>query len=479
MFKMFQYIEKKLSAGLKTMHIGYKNVSITIVICIFYALLQTGCANIIPPGGGPRDTLPPVLIQALPALNTVNFSGNKIVLNFDEFVDVKSPQDNLIVSPLPKTTPLVDAKLRTITIKLKDSLLPNTTYSLNFGNGLVDINEGNALKGFTYSFSTGKYIDSNKLTGNVMLAETGKIDTTLIAVLYSNLNDTAVLKTKPQYMAKINGKGDFSFNHLPNKAFNLFVMPNDYSKKYDDSTKMFAFGDSSVHSSQEPVPVKLLAFEEDKKKEKKQDGKKPNKKKLTYTTTLDGVKQDLLSKSVGIKFANKLKSTDLTKIRLTDTSFKTINTTEINSDTSLSRITIINKWKSGEKLLLIIDKTVATDTFNNNLEKSDTIKFEVNNESAYGSLKLRFVNIDMNKNPVILFYNNEQLSESKPLTDKDMYFKLFHPGEYEIRVLYDDNKNGVWDTGNYKKHKQPERVILLKNKIPVKANWDNEADVVL
>jgi len=93
-------------------------------------------------------------------------------------------------------------------------------------------------------------------------------------------------------------------------------------------------------------------------------------------------------------------------------------------------------------------------------------------------LKIRFKNIDLNKNPVIQFLVNDLIVESKPLTGKDIFFKLFHPGEYDIRVLYDENKNGIWDPGNYKKNLQPETVQKFKNKIPVKANWDNEAELV-
>ncbi len=450
-----------------------------IVLLVSVTVFHTGCAVIIPPGGGPKDSLPPVLMQAVPALSAKNFNTNKIVLNFDEYVEVKGIQDNLIVSPLPKINPVIDYKLKTVTIKLRDSLLPNTTYSLNFGNGLVDVNEGNPLKGFNYVFSTGKYIDSSKLAGNVMLAETGTVDTTLIAVLYSNLNDTAVLKTKPVYMAKINNKGDFHFEHLPNQRFNLFVMPNDYLKRYDDSTKMFAFADSSQQASLNPVTVKLLAFEEAKKKEKKTTATKIDKKKLVYTTSLDNFRQDLLSKYIVLTPSNKLKKGDSTKIRLVDTAWKTIESATVMIDTAVSKIYLNNQWKAADTLRLIVDKMAMTDTFGNHLEKDDTIKFAVNKVADYGSLKIRFSNVNLKKNPVIQIYFNDQLVESKPLIKNELFFKLFHTGEFEVRVLYDENQNGYWDTGNYKQHKQPEKVEKFKNKVSVKANWDNESELAL
>ncbi len=452
-------------------------LSISLLL-VWIAITHTGCAVMIPPGGGPKDSLPPVLVQATPALNTTDFTTNKIVLNFDEYVEIKNIQDNLIVSPLPKSNPVIDYKLKTVTIKLRDSLLPNTTYSLNFGNGLVDVNEGNPLKGFSYVFSTGKYVDSNKLAGNVMLAETGAIDTTLIAVLYNNLNDTAVLKTKPVYMSKIDGKGNFHFEHLPNQRFNLFVIPNDYSKRYDDSTKMFAYLDSSIISSTNPPTIKMLAYEEVKKKEKKATTK-PDKKKLIYNTSLENYRQDLLTRTLTVSFSNKLKIGDSSKIKLVDTAYKIIETASINFDTATSKAIITNQWKASDTLRLIIDKLAATDTFGNNLEKSDTIKFNVNKLEFYGSLKVRFRNINLKRNPVVQFYSNDLLIESAPLIKNEIFFKLFHPGEFEVRILYDDNQNGIWDAGNYKKHKQPEQVDKFKNKISVKANWDNEAELVL
>ncbi|HYM92676.1 MAG TPA: Ig-like domain-containing protein, partial [Chitinophagaceae bacterium] len=95
--------------------------------------------------------------------------------SFNEFIDIQNVQENLIVSPLSKSIPDVTSKLNTMTVKLKDTLEPNTTYSLNFGNAVRDYNEGNVLKNFTYVFSTGNSIDSLQLRGKVILAENGKL----------------------------------------------------------------------------------------------------------------------------------------------------------------------------------------------------------------------------------------------------------------------------------------------------------------
>jgi hypothetical protein len=139
------------------------------------------------------------MLSAAPHDSSTSFNANRITLNFDEYVVTDNVQENLIVSPNPKIPPIVESKLRTVTIRLKDTLEPNTTYSLNFGRAIKDVNEGNSQPNFTYLFSTGATIDENTIRGNVSLAETGKIDTTLLVVLHNNFDDSAIVKERPRY----------------------------------------------------------------------------------------------------------------------------------------------------------------------------------------------------------------------------------------------------------------------------------------
>src|SRR5688572_27347745 len=128
----------------------------TIVILLILGISVisgTGCANIVPPQGGPRDTLPPLLTRATPADSTLNFRGNRIELTFNEYIDLENPQQKVLISPT--IDPNMEVRLRTLTIRLRDTLDPNTTYTINFGDALKDINEGNVARDFTYTFSTG------------------------------------------------------------------------------------------------------------------------------------------------------------------------------------------------------------------------------------------------------------------------------------------------------------------------------------
>ncbi len=112
-----------------------------LVFIISQIFVSPGCANIIPPSGGPRDTTPPVLLFVTPADSTRNFDKDRIVFEFDEYVELQDIPANLIVSPTPLVNPQVNRKLKTVTVRLKDSLEENTTYSINFGKSIVDYNE--------------------------------------------------------------------------------------------------------------------------------------------------------------------------------------------------------------------------------------------------------------------------------------------------------------------------------------------------
>lgn len=458
-----------------------------LIITISVAHIESGCANIIPPGGGPKDTIPPKLISAFPKDSAINVSSNKITLVFDEYVNVKDAQTNLIVSPVPKNFPLVDFKLKNVTIKLKDSLEPNTTYSFNFGDAIKDVNEGNVAKNFTYIFSTNSTIDANTFSGKVRLAETGKIDTTLIVLLHKNLADSAIYKVRPRYYCKLDGKGNFIFNNLPEGKFAAFVLPNDYTKRYDDSTKLFAFSDSLIFINANTKPITFYAFEEKKRKTEtklntstntnKNSKVKKEDTRFRFTSSLENGLQDLLSPSLTLTLNRKIKSFNSSQIFLTDTGYKDLKNYTVKLDSSKTKVSIEYNWKEDMQLRLIILKDAVSDTSGVTLLKADTLKFSTKKESDYGSLKIRFTNVDFSKNPVLQIVQSDKMEASIPINESNLFRKLFTPGDYDLRVLFDANENGIWDAGNYKKRQQPEVVQLLQKKLIVKANWDNEVEI--
>ena len=137
-------------------------------------------------------------------------------------------------------------------------------------------------------------------------------------------------------------------------------------------------------------------------------------------------------------------------------------------------------WPPAKAYKLIVDSTAIVDSSGNRLNRNDTIVFLTKKLEDYGSIKLRFLNIDLTKNPVLQLVQGDKIVESIVLTEKDWYRKLFNPGDYDLRILYDKNKNGIWDPGHFfGSHRQPEIVITLDTKLSVRANWDNEKEITL
>src|SRR5690242_16994874 len=232
-----------------------------IILSISKIVVLCGCANIIPPEGGPRDTIPPVILKVSPSDSTRNFTGKTIVFTFDEFVELDNVAENLLVSPLPKHNPDVSSKLKTVTIKIKDSLEANTTYSFDFGKAVKDFTEGNPVKDFTYTFTTGQYFDSLQLQGHVILAETGKIDTTLIVMLHTNARDSAVVINRPRYIAKLDSKGRFLFKNLPPKTFYIYALKDENGTlRYLQDKLLFGFADKPVTVQAKTEDLTLYAY---------------------------------------------------------------------------------------------------------------------------------------------------------------------------------------------------------------------------
>ena len=462
-----------------------KHFPLLPIICIVYLVqLAVGCANIVPPAGGPKDTLAPYLIAAKPKDSSTNVQPKEILIGFNEYITSADIQNNLIVSPTIKTTPLVDVRLNALRIRFNDSLSPNTTYSLQFGNAIKDVNEGNIAKNFTYVFSTGDQIDTGRLVGYVHLAETGLIDSNLIVVLHPSGNDTAIFKNKPFYYSKLDGKGRFEFRFLPYQNFQLFAIPNDYSKKYDDSTKVFAFLDKNISATTTIDTLHLYAFQAYKKTEKKKTSTTASSKKQTvaglkYTKSLEGNEQDIL-KPINLQFDTRIKLNDSFPIVLTDTLNKLVEDFQVNVDTINNSVQISHNWSHEEKYHLIIPQKSISDSLHTYLVKTDTLKFSIKPASAYGTVLIRTNGFQQFKHPVLLLTQDDKIKYSYSITQPIIRIPLMLPGDFVVKLLEDDNNNGTWDTGTYGKSKQqPEKVILLGTNISIKADWENEFNIIL
>ena len=458
------------------------------LMMVVASMQMQGCANIVPPSGGPRDSLPPYLVVAKPKDSSLNLQPKEIVIAFNEFITAESIQENLIISPNIKTTPLVDAKLNMLRIRINDTLDKNTTYSLKFGNAIKDVNEGNILKGFTYVFSTGDHLDSGKLSGHVRTAETGAIDSTLIVVLHPAGNDSAIYKEKPMYYAKVNGNGKFEFTFLPCTTFSVFVLPNDYNKKYDDSTKLFGFLNQPLQITAQTDSQQLYVFQAYQKVEKKRTSTAANNKNvkkiatgLKYSKSLEGKEQDLLT-DLSLTFESPVQLNDSFPIVLCDTLNNPLVNYTVSVDTATKKtVNIHYEWMESTPMHLIVPKKSITDSNQNFIAKADTIKFITKSEAAYGSALVRVTGFQNRINPILLLTKENKVKYSYPIKQSLIQIVKLPPGDYDLKVLDDTNNNGIWDTGKYNKSikLQPEIVKQLTEVLNIKANWENELNIII
>jgi hypothetical protein len=442
-------------------------------------MVPTGCANIIPPNGGPRDTLPPHLVTALPKDSALNFSANRVTLTFDEYVDLQDVQNNLLFTPTFEINPEVSVRARNVTVRFRDSLLPNTTYILNFGNAIRDINESNPVRNFTYVFSTGSVLDSLTFSGKVILAENGKVDSTLIVMLHRNLADSAVIKERPMYIARVDSSGRFRFQNLPRGTFAVYALGEaGMMRRYQDTVRQFfAFANEPVVTGT-TNDVTLHAYRAPQRQTSGAPTATQNKgaaaadRRLRFTPPGGAVD---LSEDYVLTFQTPLGRFDSSQVSLSTDSTFTPAAFRSFLDTSRTQVHIRSQWREGTRYNLILQQNFAEDTAGRKLLKSDTLNFSTKKLSDYGQLRLRIRGVDTARRPVLLFVQSDKVVLSAPIPAGVFTSRLFNPGEYELRILYDQNGNGKWDPGHFfGTRRQPELVQPIRQTINVKAAWDNE-----
>ena len=199
--------------------------------------ILSNCAKTGNPEGGPKDEDAPLFVTSNPPYETINFDKKEIKLDFNEFIKLKDLNKQLIVSPPLKSPLLVTPQgtaSKTLTLKILDTLIKNTTYTINFGNAVEDNNEGNKLESFKYVFSTGNYIDSLTTSGEIKdayLAEKQKNINVLLYRIDSSFTDSIVFKTKPNYVTSTLDTSSFNFSNLKEGKYLMIALKettNDY-----------------------------------------------------------------------------------------------------------------------------------------------------------------------------------------------------------------------------------------------------------
>lgn len=210
------------------------------------------CANVVSPTGGPKDKVPPVVLSAVPENQSTMFEGKEITINFDEYVTLNNPNGNILISPPLEKNPDYKLSGKSLIIKFKEPLKSETTYSINFGEAIKDLHEGNIFKDYSYVFSTGEIIDSLTLEGKLIQGIDHKPSADYYVMLYCNENDTVSIESlprikKPYYLTKSDKEGKFKFSGLKDSEYLVFALKDENSNlKFDLPNENIAFLDSLV-----------------------------------------------------------------------------------------------------------------------------------------------------------------------------------------------------------------------------------------
>lgn len=220
---------------------------------VVLALVVVSCATMGSPGGGPKDETPPVVVRTNPPQGTLNFSGKKVTLTMNKNVELDQAFSKVIISPAQKESPTIRSNARTVTVELNDTLLPNTTYTIDFADAIKDLNEGNILDGFATDFSTGDFIDSLRISGMVLEARTLEPAVGFLVGAYTNMADSAIETLPFERITKTNAKGQFTLRNLKAVPYRIFAVNDVNNDKHWDRSEDIAFYDVPVTPTVEHI----------------------------------------------------------------------------------------------------------------------------------------------------------------------------------------------------------------------------------
>jgi hypothetical protein len=218
-----------------------------VLPALLVALSIYSCASIGRPDGGPIDEDPPRFIESTPKPGEVKVNKSKFSLTFDEYIKLEKASEKVVISPPQIQQPEIKAVGKKIVVTLQDTLKPNSTYTVDFGDAIVDNNEGNPLGNFTYTFSTGDVIDSMEVAGTLLEAENLEPVKGMMVGLHSNLADSAFLKLPLDRVARTDSRGRFSIKGVAPGSYRIFgLLDADQNYAYSQKSEALAFNDSLI-----------------------------------------------------------------------------------------------------------------------------------------------------------------------------------------------------------------------------------------
>lgn len=202
-----------------------------LIATILLACLLYSCASIGRPTGGPKDVDPPVFLSSNPAPNTTNYNKPTIELTFNEYVVLKDQSTKVVVSPAQKENPIIRGNGKKIYVEFRDTLLPNTTYSIDFSDAIQDNNENNPLNDFSFAFATGDTIDTLQISGILLNARDLEPQKEFFVGIHSCLDDSAFTTLPFERIARTNELGQFTVRNIKPGRYHIFAL-NDVDRDY-------------------------------------------------------------------------------------------------------------------------------------------------------------------------------------------------------------------------------------------------------
>lgn len=457
---------------------------------LFWALLAAclyslGCANRVSPSGGEKDTTPPVVLKQDPPNRTVNFEAKTISLRFNEFIQLNNPQSEIFISPFMKERPDFKLRGKTLTIKFKQALLPNTTYTLNFGKSLQDLTEGNPLSNYEYAFSTGNHIDSLSIQGKVIAAYNNEPVKDVLVLVYANGADTLFTTAPPAQITRSDEQGNFKISNLAAQTYQIYgLIDKNASYYYDQSNESIAFYTPAiVLTDTVPVQPTLRLFDEGldmpkiMERKNKEYGhieldfsKKQNKVSIQLLDTLPDAPNYLLETSdnndtLHLWYRNLPDQYPIGFLVYSDTTMlDTVLFRKTIKEQTLQAVKYISNAKSGRGVSTINLKSDIWLKFNHPISSldtgkvqllADTIPLSIKGKLAVKNLRTLSINYDWNpevKYKLVLpdstltdFYGeyNDEISIAFSVYPPDTYGTLivkaigFNPDNAYLLQLYD------------------------------------------
>lgn len=534
-----------------------KTIFLTFPGLVFlYSLFLISCASVQSPTGGPRDTIQPVIVKEIPKNLTRNFSGSEIEIEFDEFVKLSNEFTEISVSPSMDIPPVYKAKKEILKLSFEEALQKNTTYTINFGKAIADVNEGNILKNYSYVFSTGDQIDSLSISGKVINSLTKQKLKDVTVFILPTSQDSLFGKKKASFFTTTDTSGTFKLSNLREDNYRIYALSEQGGDRiYNGNSEEIGFLNQEINLNKDTSNIELRVFKEvpklfsitDRKIET--DGRitlifnkailNPSltilepielntSKTVEFSTTrdtaliwlpeltFDSIKVAVNSKEIGldtvvlrrnkrdtytplvsitdniigtkirpgselaIKFSSPIKSFDNKLITILEDSVALRGYELVKNEKSPKTYTIKYPWKLKKQYILKLESGAFTDILGTKT-KVYARKFDLDSEDNYGSISIKVGVPDTSKTYIIQWLNDSDKALRQDRISKNtvLNYTRYPTAKYKIRVIYDENNNGEWDTGNIILKRQPENTWTFEKTISLRPNWDLEEVVTI